>query len=907
MTDGTRTPTVSVIVAAYNDAKRLPTALRSLTNQTMADIEIIVIDDCSTDGTADVVARAALADPRIHYVCLPVNSGSCAVPRNRGIEEARAPWVMFCDSDDEFERHAVKNLLLAAERADADLACGVAERVDITTGMRVRSREDRHSPRVLESIDADPDLIYDWLAANKLYRRRMLVDHGIRFAKASAQPDRQFTIEAYVCATRIAVIAETVYSWSVDRIGEELTVAQRRREVRTVDGRVEGHRLADEFLAGHGSEGVRRAKTQEFLANDLVLYLSVILEADDESAQAIVDALRPYVATIDLSIADELRPMHKVAIYHLLVDDLEGIRRAMRFLCWASAVDGTVQVRAGREYWVCAHDGSGKQVGGHSVDWWLDVTRQGLAVIPLTRRRLCHVLRDGESLRGTTANYLDVLEQADSARLIAVLDDGTVVAQAPVVFEQVTPLQWEWAVEGALQPVGTGYLGRRGLLMIELTVGGKVNRSHVRSRSVRTGTTLPLRYGIARTEGLHLEHRDLGAVGWRLIRRSPVRMTTGALRRGWKRMPGAAALTRRYERLMHVLLPGLAGRIASRLPSGNAVLLSSDHGRRFDGHPAAISQGLLELAPTVRQYWLGERPPAHAVRVDPHTIRGSWRIKRARAWVDDMGMALSKPARTRYLQAWHGIALKHVGSDVPDYDLMNEQARRTRTIDAWDALISPSEFFADTTARAIGYRGELVPGSPLGEAILARAAQADLRERLDLPTDRLIVLYSPTQRALHAREGTDPVIDLERWWRELGRDAYLLVRSHPQDRLRVPNRYENAVRDVSDEPDWASWIAAADVLVTDYAAVVFDFARLGRPMAYFAPDHDEYVSRANGLYLEIERSGPGPLLRTQEQLHSWVLDRIAGAPAQDYGDFADTYAGRLDGASVQRAVDWLLS
>ena len=121
-------PDVSVIVISYNDARRLPAAIASVQRQTLRNLEIIVVDDASSDNTADVVARLQAADPRIRYERLSANSGGCSAPRNRGIELATAPWVMFCDSDDEYERHACKNLLQAAERVDADVVCGAAYR-----------------------------------------------------------------------------------------------------------------------------------------------------------------------------------------------------------------------------------------------------------------------------------------------------------------------------------------------------------------------------------------------------------------------------------------------------------------------------------------------------------------------------------------------------------------------------------------------------------------------------------------------------------------------------------------------------------------------------------------------------------------------------------------------------------
>ena len=910
----TGAPDVSIVLISFNDAKRLPKALRSLTRQTLSALEIIVVDDASTDNTSDVVSKAAAADPRIRYVRLEQNSGGCSAPRNRGIAEATGTWVMFCDSDDEYERHAAKNLLLAVEAAEADLGCGVVERVDSRTGKHVRWREECHEAAVLESIEDRLPLIYDTVSVNKIYRRSMLVEHGIRFPEGILYEDQLFTMEAFVRASRIAVIPQTVYYWNVDRVSDELSITQRRREVRNVSSRIAVNRLIDQFLAAHGSDMLRAEKSVKFLSHDLYLYLAVILDVDDATAAALVAELLPYVSSLDLSGADRLRPLLKVAVYHLLLGDIEGIRRAMRFIKWSASVDGTVQIREGRELWVCTSDHPAGDIGGHSADWWLDVTVQGIARVPVSQRRYCHQLADmtegSALLAGSTADYLDSIADVDRVSLVA-LSDGRVIARAEAVVEQVAPLHWEWRTTETLRPVESMRVGDRGTLALELVIGDLVNTSIIRASEVRTGTTLPLRLGLARTEGLHLESRDFGVVGWRVIRRAPLSLAGAGIRKAWFRIPGTRALASALSRLRHRTLPRWAATLGSRLPVADIAVLSCDHGRRYDGHPRAIGEYLHSGQPHLRQFWIDAEGslslPEGARRLSVATVSGAWRLSRARYWIDDFGIdpSIRMNPRTAYLQTWHGIALKRVGADAPDWSLTPARKRRpTRAnLTRWDALISPSEFFSGTTARAIGFDGpQIADCTPFGDAVIAAAQDPALRARLDLPADRMVVLYAPTHAAVRTGE---PQLDLEAWWRAFGDRAYLLVLSHPSDPLRVPARWNNAVRDISDAGDLASFLAAADALVTDYSSVLFDFARLRRPVGFLAPDYDEYTRRTVGLYLDLERSAPGPILRDNAQLHSWfagILDGHDPVPAQRREDFVSLFAGEADGSGAARAI-----
>ena len=109
---------ISVIIPSYNRSATIERSVMSVLNQTYKDIELIVVDDCSTDNTEEILK--SIGDARLKYVCLPQNSGAC-VARNTGIEMAKGDYIAFQDSDDEWLPNKLEVQIKAIEESGADV------------------------------------------------------------------------------------------------------------------------------------------------------------------------------------------------------------------------------------------------------------------------------------------------------------------------------------------------------------------------------------------------------------------------------------------------------------------------------------------------------------------------------------------------------------------------------------------------------------------------------------------------------------------------------------------------------------------------------------------------------------------------------------------------------------------
>lgn len=111
-------PLISVVIPTYNRGKLILRSINSVLNQTYKNIELIVVDDCSTDNTADVVKN--IGDKRIKYIKLEKNSGAC-VARNRGIDKANGEYIAFNDSDDVWHSDKLEKQIACLEEKNADI------------------------------------------------------------------------------------------------------------------------------------------------------------------------------------------------------------------------------------------------------------------------------------------------------------------------------------------------------------------------------------------------------------------------------------------------------------------------------------------------------------------------------------------------------------------------------------------------------------------------------------------------------------------------------------------------------------------------------------------------------------------------------------------------------------------
>lgn len=206
---------VSVIVPVYNVEKYIEECVQSIQNQTEKGIEIILVDDGSTDRSSEICERLKETDDRI-FVIHQKNQG-VSVARNVGIEKATTDWVMFVDADDELVEGSGVTLKKAMNESQADL-CLFGHKVKgknviVSSEKRVFEGKQIENIRV-EMLKHPTKYMRVWA---KLFNRKRMIENGIRFdVDLRLAEDSDFTLQYSQHCKKIELYPECIYSYTIN-------------------------------------------------------------------------------------------------------------------------------------------------------------------------------------------------------------------------------------------------------------------------------------------------------------------------------------------------------------------------------------------------------------------------------------------------------------------------------------------------------------------------------------------------------------------------------------------------------------------------------------------------------------------------------------------------------------------
>ncbi|MFF5842042.1 CDP-glycerol glycerophosphotransferase family protein [Streptomyces massasporeus] len=356
------------------------------------------------------------------------------------------------------------------------------------------------------------------------------------------------------------------------------------------------------------------------------------------------------------------------------------------------------------------------------------------------------------------------------------------------------------------------------------------------------------------------------------------------------------------------------------------AVYSATHHRGVSGDPAAIHEKARELAPHIRGVWVVREDAVDALPpgVD-HVTPGSRRyhevMARATYWVNNVNWpgTLAKRPGSVHIHTHQGTPLKYMGADLltkPGARHGFDVPQMLRRADRWDYSLVAGRHAERAWERAYPcHFTSLRTGSPRNDVLVGAGPERgrEVRERLGVPADHTVVLYAPTRRD-YRRGGHVDRFDLARFAADLGPGHTLVVRLHPSLAAGVARglglsdlHRRGVLVDATDEPHVEDVMLASDVLVTDYSALMFDYALLDRPIVVHADDWGAFAA-SRGAYFDITADAPGHVSRSYREL-AWLFASGTWQDAEAArlrAGFRERYCEFEDGRAAERVVRLLM-
>ncbi|MDX3375318.1 CDP-glycerol glycerophosphotransferase family protein [Streptomyces sp. ME02-6991-2A] len=294
-------PRLTVVVPLYNVEEYLGACLTSLAEQTMADLEVVLVDDGSTDNGPALAQEFADRDPRFRLI-RQENAGLGAA-RNAGVREAdpKGEFLTFVDSDDIVPPGAYARMLAELDSSGSDFATGNVLRLRANGALEQSPmfRKPMEKARPATHVTRDWILLGDRIACNKVFRRTFWDEHAFAFPTGVLYEDIAVVLPAHFLARSVDVVEEPVYHWR-DRDG---SITTRRAVPKGIRDRVTAVTTVSSFLAGRdGMAEAKRRYDAHALSGDLWLFIEALPDGDEEFHTAFLDHAGAFAATVEPAV-----------------------------------------------------------------------------------------------------------------------------------------------------------------------------------------------------------------------------------------------------------------------------------------------------------------------------------------------------------------------------------------------------------------------------------------------------------------------------------------------------------------------------------------------------------------------------------------------------------------------------
>lgn len=323
-------PKLSVIVPIYNVESYLEECLDSLANQSLSDIEVIMVNDGSTDLSGEIMHEYAKRYSNFH--AYDKQNGGLGQARNFGVNFATGDYIAFVDSDDYLPEDAYKKLYTTIIETGSDIAIGNVIRYNSTKQFPSVLHKRVFKETILNAhISRNPELLYDTTAWNKIFKSSFWKENAFKFPEGMLYEDLPVTIPAHFKAKSVDVLSDIVYHWRARDVGDQ-SITQQRTNLINLTDRLKAIRMVDEYFTNNPMEASLKVdKDFKNLEIDLLVYLNQLDAADDEYIDVYLKEVSTYLKGVSQSALKKLKAIDRLKYYFVEKQDKDKVLELLHF------------------------------------------------------------------------------------------------------------------------------------------------------------------------------------------------------------------------------------------------------------------------------------------------------------------------------------------------------------------------------------------------------------------------------------------------------------------------------------------------------------------------------------------------------------------------------------------------
>lgn len=316
---------LSVVVLVYNTEYYLEECLDSLVNQTLDDIEIICVNDESTDGSLNILKKYARKYDNIKIIDQKNQGG--AIAGNNGLKVAKGEYVALMDSDDIVVLDAYEKMYNKAKETDSDIVSGKPNFYISGFQREVTKKNNIWDREKTFNIDEYLDIFYDVFYWNKIYKRELIEKHDIYMISGKIYADVPFVFKAYLFANKISIIPDLVYLWrrrsqeDIIQGNSDTSVSKSLLDIKNMEDRLSTYYYLKNYFKEANNEKYFNQVIKTYLERFFYPIRGIL--KDKKFKKAYLNDLKGILSDIDNVYDNNLDLRYNLFIYFIL-NDLDG-------------------------------------------------------------------------------------------------------------------------------------------------------------------------------------------------------------------------------------------------------------------------------------------------------------------------------------------------------------------------------------------------------------------------------------------------------------------------------------------------------------------------------------------------------------------------------------------------------